>query len=97
MALDKADLELLGQFIDQRISGVIGDLEANREQKNAEKAAQNRDSVVGVPDVHPDSGPMFYVHLANGEVVESRDSSSTHVANSEGEPIQVIGRYQKGQ
>jgi hypothetical protein len=58
--------------------------------------SQNRVAQVGAPDVAPDAGPEYYVHLADGSVVVSHDSGSTHMPNAQGEPVAVIGRYQKG-
>ena len=58
---------------------------------------QDRVSQVGAPEVPFDAGPEFYIHLANGEVVKSHDSSSTHLADAEGNSVQVIGRYQVGE
>jgi len=57
-----------------------------------EQVAQDRVSVVGKPDVDPEAGPEFYVHLADGQVVRSFDSSSTHVDGQ-----LVIGRYAVGE
>ena len=100
MALDAADLEKLAQFIDSKISVVKSDLESVFGQQNAPAAAPaaetDRTAVVGKPDVNPEAGPEYYVHLADGEVIVSRDSASTHIAGSDGTPVAVIGRYQKG-
>jgi len=96
VALDKSDLELLGSFIDERISGIIGDVEKAREEKAVQNAERNRAAVVGTPDVPADAGPEFYVHLADGSVVTTHDSSSTHLPGADGEPVAVIGRFQKG-
>lgn len=57
-----------------------------------EEEAQSRVSEVGKPDVDPEAGPEYYVHLANGEVVKSFDSASTHVGGQ-----LVIGRYPVGE
>jgi len=62
-----------------------------------EQVAQDRVAVVGKPDVDPEAGPEFYVHLANGDVVKSFDSSSTHIADPDGVSQLVIGRYQVGE
>lgn len=110
MALEKSDLEAIGSFLREEVSSVeqrllstlesrIGEAvsaQAPAEPQTPEAAASDRASVVGVPDVPPDAGPEYYVHLADGEVVVSHDSSSTHLPNEAGDPVQVIGRYQKG-
>lgn len=106
MALDKADLELLAGFVRQEIGNVVSDIEAKvgvspppgveQEPQSPEDAAAARAAVVGVPDVPPDAGPEFYIHLANGEVITSHDSASTHIADAEGKTQLVIGRYQVG-
>jgi len=57
-----------------------------------DQVAQDRIAVVGKPDVDPEAGPEFYIHLADGEVIKSFDSSSTHVNG-----VLVIGRYQVGE
>jgi hypothetical protein len=102
MALDKADLEALGGFIRQEIATVVEGVEARLTQQvadaaPAEAAPVDRASVVGKPDVDPESGPDYYVHLADGSVVVSKDSASTHMANESGDSVAVIGRYQKGE
>ena len=109
MALESGDLQAIKDFfggelksveerllgvVESRIGGAAGPAPA--EPQTAEEAAQARVSVVGVPDVPPDAGPEYYVHLADGEVVVTHDSASTHLPNEAGEPVQVIGRYQKG-
>lgn len=57
-----------------------------------EEEANSRVSVVGKPDVDPEAGPEYYVHLADGQVVKSFDSASTHVNG-----LLVIGRYPVGE
>lgn len=89
MALDKEDLALLGEFIKSEVVKIVGDAPAPPEP--AERSA-----VVGKPDVPFDAGPEFWIHLADGEVVKSHDSSSTHLASTDGSTVQVIGRYQVG-
>ena len=58
------------------------------------QAAQDLQRQAGSPDVDPQAGPTYYVHLANGDVIESKDSGATHVEVN-GETVDVIGRYQK--
>jgi hypothetical protein len=102
MALDKADLEALGGFIRQEIATVVQGVEERLTQQVADSAPAPaaeipREAVVGKPDVDPEAGPDYYVHLADGSVVVSKDSSATHMANADGETVAVIGRYQKGE
>jgi hypothetical protein len=97
MALSQDDLELLGSFIDKRVSALVSDVEKDRADRDAASAVQNRTAVVGKPDQDPEAGPDYYVHLASGGVVVSKDSASTHLPDDvTGEPVAVIGRYQKG-
>ena len=96
MALDASDLEKLGQFIESKITGLRQELTGQIADATA-PAPVDRASQVGVPDVSPEAGPTFYVHLADGQVIESQDSASTHMPGPDGTPVQVIGRYQKGQ
>lgn len=91
MALDKTDLELLGQFIENKVKDLVTDVAPAAAPEPVDRASQ-----VGVPDVAPDAGPEFWLHLADGEVVRSHDSASTHIAAADGSSVQVIGRYQIG-
>lgn len=86
MALTAEDLAQLGAFIGTEIE----------KRLPPPPGPQDRASVVGVPEVPFDAGPEFYVHLANGEVIKSHDSSSTHMQAPDGETVQVTGRYQVG-
>ena len=99
MALTTEELEQLGKFIESKAATVFGNLLADAEGKQAAATAANaeasREAIVGKPDVAPDAGPEFYVHLADGSVVTSYDSGSTHM-EVDGKPVQVIGRYQIG-
>lgn len=109
MAFDQADLEALGQILEakaknieegilSKVEGLLTQRDASAAATAAENAVVNRVSVVGKPDVDPEAGPKFYVHLANGDVVESYDSSSTHMAvEGSDAPVLVIGRYQIGE
>lgn len=112
MALDSGDLQAIKDFfggelrsVEERLLDVVesrigqappevpADVPA---EPTAEQAAASRAAVVGVPDVAPDAGPEYYVHLADGTVVVTHDSQSTHLPNEAGESLAVIGRYQKG-
>jgi hypothetical protein len=88
MALTPEDLAQLGAFIDQRITQAVAQAPAG--------PAVDRASLVGVPEVNPQAGPEYYIHLAGGEVVRSFDSGSTHMAGSDGSTQLVIGRYPVG-
>ena len=90
--LDMEDLEALGKFIDQKIHSAI-QRGPDVPEKTPEQAAADRASVVGVPDVPPDAGPLYYLHLANGDVVTSHDSASTHLQAGDSTQ-QIIGRFQ---
>jgi hypothetical protein len=84
MALTPEDLELLGSFIDKKIAG-------------AAPAASDRTAKVGTPDVDPEAGPLYWIHLADGSVLESHDSGSTHMLSGSGKTELVIGRFLKGE
>jgi len=91
MALTPEDLQALSGLMDTRIQAALG---AQAEAAQAEP--QDRTSVAGKPDVDPEAGPSYYVHLANGDVITSKDSASTHV-DVDGKPVLVIGRYTVGE
>lgn len=93
MALTPEDLESLASFMDAKLGAFKESLDNDTEKR----AVQNRDATVGIPDADPEAGPEFYIHLADGSVVTSKDSASTHLAGAGGEPVAVIGRYQKGE
>lgn len=94
MALTEEDFAALGKFIDSKFEAKAAE---PAPEPTAEQTAHDRVSVVGKPDVDPEAGPEFYVHLASGEVVKSFDSASTHLADGEGVSQLVIGRYQVGE
>jgi hypothetical protein len=85
VALTQEDLAALGAFIDQKIAAAT----AAKPQ-----TPEDRASVVGVAEVPFDAGPLFYLHLANGDVIQSHDSASTHIAAADGSTQQIIGRFQ---
>lgn len=93
MAFTAEDLELLGSFIDKKITAAV-ESHAPAEVPAAEPLP--REAQVGVPDVPFDAGPLYWIHLANGEVIQSHDSASTHMPDAEGRTQLVIGRYQAG-
>ena len=90
MALDANDLQQLAAFVRQEVHQAVADIKA---EPAAGAPVQDRASVVGVPDVPPDAGPEYWVHLANGDVITSYDSASTAVEVG-GVGVPVIGRYQ---
>jgi hypothetical protein len=90
MALSQEDLASLGAFIDSRIAA------SAPVPAPVSDTVPDRVSQVGKPDVDPEAGPLYYVHLADGSVVESYDSASTHI-ESNGKTLLVIGRYQVGE
>jgi photosystem II stability/assembly factor-like uncharacterized protein len=94
MAITQEDLELLGKYFEQKIDER---LEASKppeptEEEKAQTAANQQRLKAGVPDVDPEAGPDYYVHLANGDVITTKDSGSTHMG-VDGETVAVIGRY----
>jgi hypothetical protein len=102
MALETADLEALGKFISQEVSKAVGDLETKlTENPPAPAAADPRirpPEMQGTTDAAnavTEDSPKYYVHLANGDVVTSADSASTHL-DIDGESVAVIGRYKVG-
>jgi photosystem II stability/assembly factor-like uncharacterized protein len=95
MALTQEDLAALAGFIG---SEVEKHLQASKPaeptpEEKAQTAANEQRLKAGVPDVDPEAGPEYYVHLANGDVITTKDSGSTHMS-VDGETIAVIGRYQ---
>lgn len=48
------------------------------------------------PENSLENAPEYWVHLANGDVVRSQDSGSTHVT-VDGTQVAVIGRYPVGE
>lgn len=66
---------------------------AETPEQAAEREAREYRLKAGNPDVDPEAGPDYYVHLANGDVITTKDSGSTHMS-VDGETVAVIGRYQ---
>jgi photosystem II stability/assembly factor-like uncharacterized protein len=98
MALTPEDLAALADVVDQRIDKKLGEhTEAQAAEQETAKAANAQEEYAlkaGIPDVDPTAGPTYYVHLANGDVIETQDSGATHMT-VDGETVAVIGRYQK--
>jgi hypothetical protein len=89
MAFTPEDLQALSSLIDSKISEQVGAAvtEATTPQPQTNDEPQNQ----------PENQPDWYVHLANGKVIESKDSQSTHMTDPDtGEAVQVIGRFPKG-
>ena len=94
MSFSQEDLAQLASFVRNEVESAIGAVRAEHEAR--EQTPADRASVVGVPDVDPEAGPEFYIHLADGTVLTSYDAGSTHMPGKDGEGVQVIGRYQVG-
>jgi hypothetical protein len=94
MALTQEDLSALASFVKTEVENAVSTVRADLASRVPEAA--DRASVVGVPDVDPEAGPEFYIHLADGTITRSHDSQSTHMPGEDGEQVQVIGRYQVG-
>ena len=94
MALSEEDFANLARFIEGAVDKRIE--ETKPAEPTAEEAAQTAANEqrlkAGVPDVDPEAGPDYYVHLANGDVITTKDSGSTHMG-VDGETVAVIGRY----
>lgn len=94
MSFTPEDLAQLGEFITAKVEAGVAAVRADLDRgKTPEQAAAERSAVVGIPDVPPDAGPEYWVHLANGDVITSHDSQSTHM-EADGVTVPVIGRYQ---
>jgi hypothetical protein len=87
MSFSPEELAQLGQFIDQKISAAVS-------QGPPAPEPANRESQVGKAEVPFDAGPLYYLHLANGTVLTSHDSSSTHMPGDDGSTQPIIGRFQ---
>jgi hypothetical protein len=97
MALSPEDIAALGSFVTQEVGKGIAAFKAELGSGSTPTVPDvPRDSIVGTPEVPFDAGPEFYVHLADGSVITTHDSQSTHMPNADGTSQQVIGRYQKG-
>lgn len=89
MAFSPEDLAQLAGFIGSEVEKGISAVKAEL-SKPADRTA-----TVGSPDVDPEAGPKYWIHLANGDVLQSYDAASSHM-DVNGEQIAVIGRYQVG-
>jgi hypothetical protein len=92
MALTAEDLAQLGEFIEKKIESVVEGKVGEAVATATTPVPQTNDE----PQNQPENQPDFYIHLADGSVIVSKDSQSTHMENSEGEALQVVGRYPKG-
>jgi hypothetical protein len=88
MALTAEDLAAIAGALKPMVEDIVSDRVAAQP-----KATENH----GEPDAANslDGAPVYYVHLANGNVIETQDAGSTHM-DVDGESVQVIGRFQKG-
>jgi hypothetical protein len=87
MSLTQEDLAALSALMDQKIH-------AAESRGPAPAEPVNRESQVGKAEVPFDAGPLYYLHLANGAVLTSHDSSSTHMPGDDGSTQPIIGRFQ---
>jgi hypothetical protein len=76
MALTAEDLEQIKALM------------ASQAPAEAPAAPKVRDESDRMTEAAADVPPAYYVHLADGRVLESNDSASTHI-----DGVQVIGRY----
>lgn len=96
MALTQEDLAALGSLISSEAGKLVGDLRSELEGKLTAAAVKAENH--GAPDAANDtaSAPDYYVHLANGDVIVSKDAGSTHMT-VDGKSVQVIGHYTVGE
>src|SRR6185437_12410963 len=85
----KETMALTAEELQQVLDVINNQPKPEAPEPTPEQAAQDRVSVVGKPDTDPEAGPEYWIHLADGEVLKSFDSASTHVNG-----VLVIGRYQ---
>lgn len=82
MPFTAEDLQQLGEFVDAKVRAAVG-------EATAPPAPPPDDPAVAVTK---EAAPYYYVHLADGKVLESQDSASTHM-DVDGILVPVIGRY----
>jgi hypothetical protein len=85
MSLTPEDVAALGALFDKKIEDAFASQPVPPENHGAPDPANAIESA-----------PVYYVHLANGDVLESKDSASTHM-DVDGVSVGVIGRYPKGE
>jgi hypothetical protein len=93
MAFSPEDLAQLAAFVGGEVEKGISAIRSEL-HKPADRTA-----TVGAPDVNPEAGPKYWIHLANGDVLQSFDSTSSHMpvtVDGEDQQVAVIGRYQVG-
>jgi hypothetical protein len=98
MALTPEDLaalsDMIGKTVDQKLeTHTATQAQVSQEQATA-NAALDYTRQAGTPAADPNAGPDYYVHLANGDVIETKDAGATHM-EVDGETVAVIGRFQK--
>ena len=89
MPFSPEDLAQLGDFVKAQVAEAVSSqvAEATAEKPQVNSEAQNL----------PENQPDYYVHLANGKVVTSKDAGSTHMTDPDtGETVQVIGHFPVG-
>jgi hypothetical protein len=84
MALTPEDMAQIADLIKGTVSTQVAEATTPQPQTNDE--VQNQ----------PENQPDYYVHLADGTVVISKDAGSTHMVNDEGKTLQVTGRFPVG-
>ena len=93
MALTPEDLAALAGIIDDKVKAAVSGQVADA----VTAATTPQPSTNDEPQNQPENQPDYYVHLADGTVITTKDSQSTHMENPEtGEAVQVIGRFPKG-
>ena len=89
MPFSPEDLAQLGAFVKSEVESAVASQVA---VATAPKAETNTEAQ-NLPENQPD----YYVHLANGKVVTSKDAGSTHMTDPDtGETVQVIGHFPVG-
>jgi hypothetical protein len=89
MALTAEDIAALGDLIDNKVKAAVGEhVDAAVAEATTPKPQTNDE-----PQNQPENQPEYWVHLADGTTLVSRDSASTHMTNDSGETVAVIGRY----
>jgi hypothetical protein len=95
MALSQEDLKALGDFIDGKIESAISDVKKDVGE-TVSQATTPQVQTNTEPQNQPENQPDYYVHLADGTVIVTKDSQSTHMEGPDGEALAVIGRFPKG-
>lgn len=85
MALTPEDMAQIAALIKGEVSGQVAEATTAQPQTNEE------------PQNQPENQPDYYVLLANGKCVVTKDSQSTHIEDPDtGESLVVVARNPKG-